>query len=101
MANSKSEIQTIEQLNDRFQKLDKEKTRVQTLLGSAKQDLQELMAKAEREFGTKNLDELEAMLKQLESENLKMREQYQKELDAIESELENISHSHDDGQGNH
>ena len=70
------DVQSIEQLTSRFRKLDTEKTRVQTMLDTTSQRLQELLAEAEEKFGTRDLDELKSKLKQLESENLEMKQHY-------------------------
>ena len=81
------DVQSIEQLTSRFRKLDTEKTRVQTMLDTTSQRLQELLAEAEEKFGTRDLDELKSKLKQLESENLEMKQHYQQQLESIEGKL--------------
>lgn len=98
MPNSKTSIQSIEELTSRYQKLDKEKTRVQTLLGSAKKDLEELLGRAEKEYGTRDLKALEFKLKELESENLEMRKQYQQDLNSIEKQLADVENQFDDSE---
>jgi predicted nucleic acid-binding Zn-ribbon protein len=75
-------------LTERFRKLDKEKTRVQTLLGSASEQLEQLLSEAEEKFGTRELSELKSKLKGLEKENFDMKKQYQKQLTAIEEKLD-------------
>ena len=85
-----SKIQTIEELTGRFQDLDKERTRVHTLLEQAQLELEELLAEAERDYGTRDLKELKSKLKELDSENLKMRKQYQKNLSAVERQLAQV-----------
>ena len=80
-------VQSIEQLTNRFRKLDQEKTRVQTLLDSSSQQLEKLLSEAGEKFGTRDLDELKAKLKELESENESMKKQYQSELEAVENRL--------------
>jgi DNA-binding ferritin-like protein len=85
---AKTDIQSIEKLTERFRKLDKEKTRVQTLLGSASEQLEQLLSEAEEKFGTRELSELKSKLKGLEKENFDMKKQYQKQLTAIEEKLD-------------
>ena len=87
MAKSKSAIHSIEELTTRFRKLDTEKTRVQTLLDSASQRLEELLEEAEEKFGTRDLKELKSKLKDLERENLTMKKQYQAQLESVEEKL--------------
>ena len=87
MAKSNSDVQPIEKLTTRFRKLDTEKTRVQTLLDSASERLEELLAEAEANFGTRDLKELKQKLKELEDENLALKKQYQTQLETIEEKL--------------
>lgn len=96
MSDATSKIQTIEQLTGRFQELDKERTRVHTLLEQAQNELEELLAEAERDYGTRDLTELKSKLKELESENLKMRKQYQKSLASVEKQLSQVEERLDD-----
>ena len=91
MAKAKQTTQTLDELTDRFRDLETQKTVVQTRLETTKERLEELLAEAEREFGTRDLDELEAKLKELESENLEKRKTYQKSLDTIEQQLAQIA----------
>ncbi len=86
----KSAVQSIDQLTSRFRKLDTEKTRIQTLLDTTSQRLEELLAEAEEKFGTRDLKELKSKLKQLESENLEMKQQYQQQIETIEGKLANM-----------
>ena len=80
-------VHSIEQLTNRFRTIDQEKTRVQTLLDSSSQQLEKLLSEAGEKFGTRDLDELKAKLKELESENESMKKQYQSELEAVENRL--------------
>ena len=98
MAAKKSNVQTIETLTERFQNLDKERTRVQALLGQAESEFEQLLEEAERDYGTRDLKELKSKLKELESENLKMREQYQKDLDTIEKSLTQVESRFDSSE---
>lgn len=86
----KTETQSLEELTGRFRELETEKTRVQTRLESARDRLEELLAEAEKLFGTRDVDELETKLEELEAGNLAKREKYQKNLDSIEQQLADI-----------
>lgn len=100
MADTKLNVQTIEQLTGRFQDLDKERTRVHALLGQAESELEELLEESEQDYGTRDLKELKTKLKELESENLKMRKQYQKALNEIEKQLAQVEERFEDADLN-
>ena len=87
---SKEDTQSIEALTERFRTLDTERTRVQALLDSATGRLEELLQKAEEEYGSRDLKDLEAKLNDLEIENSKMKLQFQKHLEKIEKKLSKI-----------
>lgn len=84
------DVQSMEILTQRYRELDHEKTRVQTLIDSAEAALNQLLAEAETLFGSRDVDFLEQKLRQLEQENIQMREKYQADLDALESSLNEI-----------
>ena len=85
-----NDTQTIDSLTERFRKLDTEKTRVQTRLDAAQEQLEALLVQAEQEFGTRDLEQLELQLKSMEADNRKKREKYQRDLDTIEQQLQEI-----------
>ena len=61
-----------------------------TLLNSANQELEKLKQEALKLYGTSDVKELEAKLRQMEDENLKLRRDYQKLLDKIEEDLQSV-----------
>ena len=78
------EVQEIEELRSRYETLRDKKTKAETLLSSANQELERLKAEALAQYGTSDLAELETKLSQMEEENLKLRKEYQKLLDKID-----------------
>lgn len=84
------DIQDLEVLRTRYQKLDRQRTEAETLLKQARAELERLEAEAKETYGTSDLPELEAKLAEMERENLKKRETYQAQLDTIESKLKEV-----------
>ncbi len=84
------DIQSIEQLRERFNNLNEKKAKANALLEKAKEELQKLQAEAKGAFGTDDLNQLEQMLQKMERENEMKRLDYQKLLDSIESELREV-----------
>jgi hypothetical protein len=91
-----SEIETIEQLRERYDRLNHRKTEAQTLLKSAESELERIRADARDKFGTDDLDALKKMLAELEAENLRRREAYQKQLDAIDAALKEVDKKYEE-----
>ena len=94
MAKGKSqskEAQSLEQLTKRFRDLEERKIRNQAVLGETEKQLEDLLHEAEQMFGTREIDELQLKLTQMENENEKKRADYQKQLNQIEQSLESIS----------
>ena len=87
------EVQEIEELRSRYETLRDKKTKAETLLSSANQELERLKAEAHAQYGTSDLAELETKLSQMEDENLKLRKEYQKLLDKIETGLRGVEDS--------
>ena len=90
MAKSTTKNQTIEQLQERFVELDRERTRIETNRENAAKRLGELKAEAREKFGTDDVEQLEKQLAKLKLENEQKRSTYQKKLDKIESSLSEI-----------
>ena len=84
------QVQEIEELRSRYETLRDKKTKAETLLHSANKELERLKAEAHAQYGTSDLAELEAKLTQMEDENLKLRKEYQKLLDKIETGLRDV-----------
>lgn len=84
------EIEELETLRNRYQKLDRQRTEAETLLRQARAELEKLEAEAKELYGTQDLAELEAMLAKMEQENLDKRRAYQAQLDGIEQKLKEV-----------
>ena len=91
---SKSEAastkQTIEELQARFQKLDKQKTEAEIHLGNAKKELEKLKKEALEKYKTDDVAELQKILAQMTTENEHKRQKYQTDLDKIETDLAKV-----------
>ena len=95
--------QTIDQLKQRYEKLNADKIRAGAQLEGAEKHLAALQQRARTEFGTDDLDELRAKLQEMEAENERRRAAYQESLDAIDAELESVATKYgdaDEGAGN-
>ena len=79
--------QSIEELQQRFQKLDKRKTQAETNLENAQKQLAALHKEAREKYGTDDVAELRAKLEAMKAENDQKRRAYQAELDQIEADL--------------
>lgn len=91
-----SEVESIEQLRERYDKLNHRKTEAQTLLKSAETELERIRAEAREKFGTDDLKALKKKLAELEAENLRRREAYQKQLDAIDTALKEVDKKYEE-----
>ncbi len=84
---SESKQQTIEQLQERYQSLNKKKIQAETQRDGAKNRLDELKADARSKYDTDDVVQLQAKLDEIIAENARKRSTYQLELDKIENEL--------------
>ncbi len=84
------EVQDIETLKQRYEKMSHKKTEAETLLRTAQAELDRLQIEAKERFGTDDLEQLKAKLAAMESENLKRRREYQTLLDGIERDLKAV-----------
>ena len=82
--------ETIDQLQKRFSRLDKQQTVVQTQLDEAQKRLAELKLQAKSEFGTDDVDMLQQKLEAMKKENEQKRSEYQKGLDEVEAKLKEV-----------
>lgn len=89
-----TEQQGIEELTERYQRLNKRRIEADTNLRNAKERLGELKEKAREEFGTDDLEQLKQELDALRRENEEKRSQYQTSLDEIEGELKKVEREH-------
>ncbi|MEZ6095110.1 MAG: hypothetical protein R3C03_12920 [Pirellulaceae bacterium] len=88
--NSDSTIQSIEELQARFERLNTRRIQVETQLEQEQKRLAELKAEAKERFGTDDLNSLKEQLQKLEAENAQKRKDYQASLDLIERELAKV-----------
>jgi hypothetical protein len=86
----KKQQQTIEDLKKRYSVLHEKKITAQADLNNAKKDLANLKKSAREQFGTDDLDELRAKLKQMKEDNERKRSEYQAHLEKIEAELTEV-----------
>ena len=82
--------QSIEQLQERYQSLNKKKIQAETSLDHAQKQLATLQREAREKYGTDDVAELRKKLDQMKAENEAKRRQYQAELDRIEGELKAV-----------
>ena len=87
---SKADAQTIEELQRQYEILNTKKIRAVSDLSNAENELKKLQAEATEKFGTDDVAELEAKLKQMEEENEQRRSAYQALLEGIVADLEKI-----------
>lgn len=85
-----SELQDIDTLRMRFEKLRDKKTSAEALLKNAEDELRRLMAEAKERYGTSDVESLKAKLAQIEKDNRDKQRQYQDGLDAIEAKLKEV-----------
>lgn len=84
------ENQTIEQLQQRYQELNRKKIQAETQRDGAKARLDELKAQAREKYGTDDVAELQEKLTQIIDENARKRAKYQEDLDKIEIGLAEV-----------
>jgi chromosome segregation ATPase len=84
------EAQDIEALKRRHQDLATRRTRAETQLETAQQELARLKAEAKSAYGTDDLAELEKLLAARKAANEKKRAEYQASLERIERELAEV-----------
>lgn len=82
--------QTIEDLAQRYAKLNTRKIQAETNLENAEKQLAKLKQQAIKEYGTDDVDELQKKLKQMEADNEAQRSKYQTSLDKIEADLAQV-----------
>jgi chromosome segregation ATPase len=82
--------QTIEELKERYDRLNTKRIEAATNLQNAKGVLKKLQDKAMKDFGTCEVAALRAKLEEMEEANETARSGYQKDLDAVEAALQKI-----------
>jgi uncharacterized membrane protein YgaE (UPF0421/DUF939 family) len=98
MAESKS-AQTIEQLRERYQKLNDAKVAANANYQTAHEALEQLKAAARAEHGTDDLEQLKAKLAQMQADNDRKRAEYQAHLERIEGDLREVEKKFSVAQG--
>lgn len=93
MANSASNPhdQNMEELRNRYEKLNAQKIKVETQRDEANKRLASLKDEAREKFGTDDPKQLKQKLSEMKSENEKRRSQYQQKLDSIEQKLSEVN----------
>lgn len=79
--------QTIEQLQQRYAKLNEQRITAAANLEHAKTQLERLRKEARENYGTDDLLELKKKLEEMKAENETKRANYQQELERIEADL--------------
>jgi len=82
--------QTIEELRERYRKLNEQKIRASANLKTATDQLEQLNAEAKKQWGTSDLAELEKKLAEMREENDRRRADYQKHLETVERALAEV-----------
>jgi predicted nucleic acid-binding Zn-ribbon protein len=82
--------QTIEQLQQRYQELNKKKIQSETQRDSATKRLEELKAQALEKYGTDDVAKLQEKLAEINNENARKKSKYQDDLDKIEKGLADV-----------
>ncbi len=83
-------IQSIDELQARYQSLTEQKIKVETQRDHAQQQLQKIKGEALEQFGSDELNTLKARLADMKTNNDQKRIDYQKQLDQIEQKLVEI-----------
>jgi chromosome segregation ATPase len=79
--------QCIEDLQERYQQLNKRKIQAETNLDNAKKQLEQLQQEAREKYETDDLAELRTKLDTMKAQNDQKRRDYQLQLDSIDREL--------------
>jgi hypothetical protein len=82
--------QSIEELEERYQRLSRRKVRAETNRENAEKQLNELKREATERYGTDDIDELRRKLAEMKQENERKKAEYQKHLDGVEAELADV-----------
>lgn len=93
MAKSKpvADGQTIEQLKQRFEKLNETRIKIETQRNAAQEQLAQLRESAIAQFGTDDVEKLKSQLAEIKAENERKRAEYEKSLNAIDERLGQIN----------
>lgn len=92
--------QTIEQLTERYKKLNEKRIRTESDLSHAEQQLSKLKEEALANWGTDDIHTLDEKLQEMRKSNEQKLTDYQQHLDEIELKLKEIENNESDGEGN-
>ena len=81
---------TIEQLQQKYQALNKRKIEAETNLRHARNQMEQLKKEARDKYGTDDLAALRTRLDQMRSENEQKRRAYQEDLERIQKQLDAV-----------
>ena len=82
--------QSIEELQQRYEKLNTRKIQAETNLENTQKQLDSLKKEAREKYGTDDVSKLREKLSAMKLENDEKRRNYQAELDRIEGELQTV-----------
>ena len=91
--------QSIEALQQRYQKFSDQRIRAQTQLEESQKRLAELEQQATEQFGTADVDQLQEKLEKLKTENEKKQVEYQKNLDEVHAKLTQVESDFETANG--
>lgn len=80
-------MESLEELQERFKKLEQKKYHAEADLSHARKRLSELQQEAMDAYGTDNVEELKKKLSEMKAENERKRADYHEHLEKIESDL--------------
>jgi hypothetical protein len=95
---SEADKQTIEELTERYQGLNKRKIQAETNLKNAQKQLDDLRKQAKKDYGTDDLEELKKKLDAMKQDNEAKRAKYQADLNKIETDLAEVEAKHGVGE---
>ena len=81
---------SIESLKARYEDLKSKKITAEADLKHANNTLEELRKEAREQFGTDDLEELRKKLREMEAENARLQDDYDKHLTQIETSLSEV-----------
>src|SRR5438445_3945476 len=86
--------QNIEKLRERYKALEKQKITAEANLKNSEENLEKLRKQARENYGTDDLEELQKKLEEMKSDNESKCAEYQRHLDEIETQLNEVEQQH-------
>jgi chromosome segregation ATPase len=93
-AGGSGEVAEIEVLRQKYGELQTKKTRAETNLENAREQLEKLKKEAREAYGTDDLGELKAKLAEIKAENEAKTTKYRKDLEKIEADLQAVEENY-------